>query len=182
MLSLWVVFHFSKARFKQNDRRLREESLGELKAMVPLSEWTAKTEQRWGWGTLNSLCSLQWDYCIFIIIIKPWQEAPVTHLPDVRLFSHAAILKPGWQLHPEEQFWQCCIKLFPTWNLQLCMYRLMAIHSLPFSPSVFFSYRHVISFNKIKLRTFSAQRSQGNNNRWIRVKGIRQTEDRLTSF
>lgn len=59
-----------------------------------------------GGGVLNSLSLLQWDYCIFIIIIKSWQEAqePATHLPDVRLLSHSAILKPAWQLHPEEQF------------------------------------------------------------------------------
>lgn len=56
--------------------------------------WSAKTEGRVGAGegesvALNSLCLLQWDYCIFIIIIKSWQEAqqPVTHLPDVRLLS-----------------------------------------------------------------------------------------------
>ena len=58
----------------------------------------------------------------------------------------------------------------------------MAIYILPFSPSVFFSYHHIISFNKMKLGTFSAQRSQGNNNRWIRVKRIRQRKDNLPSF
>lgn len=56
--------------------------------------WSAKTELRLGAGegesvALNSLCLLPWDYCIFIIIIRSWQEArqPVTHLPEVRLLS-----------------------------------------------------------------------------------------------
>jgi hypothetical protein len=87
---LWVVFHSKDKTQAVRQRGISLKALRKGKAMVTLCERTMRLDQQrqnkvGAKRALNSLCLLQEDQYLFIIIIRSWQEAQQhgTHRPHV---------------------------------------------------------------------------------------------------